>query len=240
VFSSSPHSVGREAFAPGGGSALLGGGTTLSAISTADPKESSARRARGRPPSLTESDIVAASLTLIQHDGLENLSMRALARALGVPPMTIYNYVASKDALRELVVNHILREIRIPGADEGTWEERIRELERDVRRVLSRHPGVSAQLRDGGVAEGARLAQGVLEILSDGGFSPDAAVLCFATLYTFMIGQIDLDAMAAAIDDHSPRASLEGVAPLTQFTRDELFEFGFDVVIAGLKLKFLG
>jgi TetR/AcrR family transcriptional regulator, tetracycline repressor protein len=205
-----------------------------------DPKESSARRARGRPPSLTESDIVAAGLTLIQHDGLENLSMRALARELGVPPMTIYNYVASKDALRELVVNHILREIRIPGVDEGNWEDRIRQLEREVRRVLSGHPGVSVQLRDGGIAEGARLAQGVLEILSDGGFSPDAAVLCFATLYTFMIGQIDLDAMAAAIDGHSPRASLEGVAPFTQFSRDELFEFGFDAVIAGLKLKLLG
>jgi TetR/AcrR family transcriptional regulator, tetracycline repressor protein len=208
-------------------------------ISTVDPNEGSTRRARGRPPSLTEGDIVAAGLTLIQRVGLESLSMRALARELGVPPMTIYNYVASKEALRELVVNHILREIRIPDVDEGSWEERIRQLEREVRHVLSRHPGVSAQLRDGGIAEGARLAQGVLSILSDGGFSPDAAVLCFATLYTFMIGQIDLDAMAAAIDDRSPRASLEGVAPSTQFSRDELFEFGFDAVIAGLKLKLL-
>jgi AcrR family transcriptional regulator len=166
--------------------------------------------------------------------------MRALARELGVPPMTIYNYVASKEALRELVVNHILREIRIPGPDEGTWEERMRQLEREARRVLTMHPGVSAQLRDGGIAEGARLAQGVLEILTDGGFSPDAAVLCFATIYTFMTGQIDLDGMAAAIDDRSPRSNLEGVARLTQFSRDELFEFGFDVVIAGLKLKLLG
>jgi AcrR family transcriptional regulator len=154
--------------------------------------------------------------------------------------MTIYNYVSSKEALRDLVVNHILREIRVPNADEGTWEERLRRLEREARRVLSRHPGVSAQLRDGGIAEGARLAQGVLEIIRDGGFSPDAAVLCFATIYTFMTGQIDLDSMAAAINDHSPRSSLEGVARLTQFTRDELFEFGFDVLIAGLKLKLLG
>jgi AcrR family transcriptional regulator len=46
--------------------------------------------------------------------------MRALARELGVPPMTIYNYVASKEALRELVVNQILREIRIPDVDEGS------------------------------------------------------------------------------------------------------------------------
>jgi TetR/AcrR family tetracycline transcriptional repressor len=227
-------------FAPPRCDPPLGSDSTLSAISTADPKAKSTRRMRGRPPSLSESEIVAAALTLIQNVGLENLSMRALARELSVPPMTIYNYVSSKEALRDLVVNHILREIRVPNADEGTWEERLRRLEREARRVLSRHPGVSAQLRDGGIAEGARLAQGVLEIIRDGGFSPDAAVLCFATIYTFMTGQIDLDSMAAAINDHSPRSSLEGVARLTQFTRDELFEFGFDVLIAGLKLKLLG
>jgi AcrR family transcriptional regulator len=165
--------------------------------------------------------------------------MRALARDLGVPPMTIYNYVPSKEALLELVVNHILREIRVPGADEGTWEDRLRQLERDARRVLSRHPGVSVQLRDGGITEGARLAEGVLSILADGGFSSEAAILCFATIYTFMTGQIDLDGMAVAIDGDSPRASLEGVAHFTKFTRDELFEFGFDAIIEGLKLKLL-
>jgi TetR/AcrR family tetracycline transcriptional repressor len=196
------------------------------------------RRTRGRPPSLSEGEIVAAALSLIRESGLDSLSMRALARDLGVPPMTVYNYVPSKEALLELVVNHILSEIRVPGPDEGTWEDRLRQLERDARRVLSRHPGVSAQLREGGIAEGARLAEGVLGILADAGFSSEAAILCFATMYTFMTGQIDLDGMAAAIDD-SPRVSLEGVVRFTQFSRDELFEFGFDAIIEGLKLKLL-
>jgi AcrR family transcriptional regulator len=176
---------------------------------------------------------------MIKEVGLEKLSMRALARELGVPPMTIYNYIANMDALRELVVNHILREIRIPGAEEGTWDERLRQLERDARRVLTSHPGVSMQLRDGGIAEGARLAHGVLSILSDGGFSSDAATLCFVTIYTFMTGQIDLDGMAIATDGNLPRAGLEGVARSTKFTRDELFEFGFDALLEGLKLKLL-
>jgi TetR/AcrR family transcriptional regulator, tetracycline repressor protein len=208
-------------------------------IPTVDPVASTTRRTRGRPPSLSEGEIVAAALSLIRESGLDSLSMRALARNLGVPPMTIYNYVPSKEALRELVVNHILREIRVPGPDEGTWEDRLRQLERDARRVLARHPGVSSQLRDGGIAEGARLAAGVLAILADGGFSSDAAILCFATIYTFMMGQIDLDGVAAAIDADSPRVSLEGVAHFTRLSRDELFEFGFDVIIEGLKLKLL-
>jgi hypothetical protein len=153
--------------------------------------------------------------------------------------MTIYSYVPNKEALRELVVNHILCEIRVPGCDEGTWEQRLRQLERDARRVFADHPGVSSQLGDAGSAEGTRLAEGVLKILSDGGFSPEDAVLCFATLYTFMTGQIDLDAMAGAIVSGSPRTTLEGVTRSTRFSPDELFEFGFDAVIEGLKAKLL-
>jgi AcrR family transcriptional regulator len=165
--------------------------------------------------------------------------MRALARALGVPPMTIYHYVANKEVLRELVLDHILREIRIPRPDEGTWEDRLRQLEREARRVFADHKGVSAHLGDSGSVESTRLAEGVLGILHDGGFSPDAAVLCFAALYTFMTGQIDLDTMADAIAGGSPGATLEGVTRFSQFSRDELFEFGFDAVIEGLKVKLL-
>jgi len=152
--------------------------------------------------------------------------------------MTIYNYVPSKDALRTLLVNHILREIRIPGPQEGTWEERLRRLERQARRVFADHPGVSSQLGDAGTAEGARLAEGVLAILHDAGFGSEAAVLAFATLYTFMTGQIDLDALSVAVAGGS-QTTLEGVTSATKLSRDQLFEFGFDSLIEGLKLKLL-
>ena len=166
--------------------------------------------------------------------------MRALARELGVPTMTIYHYVPNRDALRVLVVNHILSEIHIPGPEAGNWEERLRQLERQARGVFTKHPGVAGQLREAEFAEATRLAEGVLEILRDGGFSPDAAVLCFVTLYTFMTGQIDLDAMAGAIARTPPVATLERVSERPEVSEDELFEFGFDAVIEGLKIKLRG
>ena len=203
------------------------------------PVAAAAPRVRGRPPSLNENEIVTVALRLTREVGLEKLSMRALARELSVPTMTIYHYVPNKDALRELVVNHILAEIRIPGSDEGSWEDRLRQVEREARRVLAEHPGVSAQLRLGGYAEGSRLAEGVLAILRDGGLSPEEAALCFAALYTFMTGQIDLDAMGDAIVGGPPGTSFDGVTRSTRFTRDQLFEFGFDALIEGLKIKLL-
>ena len=137
---------------------------------------------------------------MTQEVGLDNLSMRALARELDVPPMTIYHYAPSREFLHALVVDDILSEIRVPGPNEGTWEDRLRKLHSDARRVFAAHPGVSAHLGDGGSGEAARLGDGVLGILREGGFDSEACVVCFATLFTFMTGQIDLDAMAYFVD----------------------------------------
>ena len=54
-----------------------------------------------------------------------------------------------------------------------------------------------------------------------------------------MTGQLDLDSMADAVVSGPPRATLESITRLSQFTRDELFEFGFDAVIERLKVKLL-
>lgn len=206
-----------------------------SSITPSDRLVSDAPRGRGRPPSLSENEIVTAALRLTREVGLQNLSMRALARELDVPPMTIYHYVTSKDSLHALVVDHILRDIAVPEADGASWEERLMRLLADARRVFADHPGVSSRLGDPGTTEGTRLAEGVLAILADGGFAPDAAVVCFATLFTFMTGQIDLDAMADAIAGSVPPSTLVGVTGSTRFSRDELFELGCDAVIQGLK-----
>ncbi len=171
--------------------------------------------------------------------GLDNLSMRALARELNVPPMTIYHYAPSREYLHALVVDDILSEIRVPSPDEGDWEERLRKLHSDARRVFADHPGVSAHLGDGGSIEGARLADGVLEMLAEGGFSPEDAVVCFATLFTFMTGQIDLDAMSHFVKDGVSTATLDNVTSSARFSREELFELGYDAVMEGLKRKFL-
>ena len=195
-------------------------------------------RSRGRPPSLSTHQVVEAALRVTREVGLDNLSMRALARELGVPPMTIYHYAPSREYLHALVVDDILSEIRVPRPDEGSWEDRLRKLHSDARRVFAAHPGVSAHLGDGGSRQGARLGDGVLEILAEGGFDAEARVVCFATLFTFMTGQIDLDAMAYFVADGTA-ATLDNVTRSAGFSREELFDLGYDAVIEGLKRKFL-
>ena len=167
--------------------------------------------------------------------GLERVSMRALAQELGVPVMTIYGYVPNKGALNELVTNLVLGSVRVPSADEGTWEERLKQLEQDARTALAGYPGVSLDRRRDS-AEGRRLADGVMSILADAGFAPTDAALAFATLFTFMLGQIDVDFDVAATGGPAADA-VQSAARASTLTRDEIFEFGFDAVLEGLKLK---
>jgi len=165
---------------------------------------------------------------------LDAVSMRGLAHELGVPVMTVYNYVPSKDALYDLVVSSVLRNVRVPSPEEGTWEERLKQLERDARSALARIPGLS--LDRGDSTERARLAEGVMSIFASAGFTPSEASLAFATLFTFMMGQIDVDVELA--DVGGPAASaVQGAALVTEMTPDEIFEFAFDAVIEGLKVK---
>jgi AcrR family transcriptional regulator len=162
--------------------------------------------------------------------------MRALAAELGVPVMTIYNYVPNKAALLELVQNHMLRPVRVPPPEVGSWEERMRVLQRDARAAVAPQIGVRFGSGFGSSAEAARLADGVMTILADGGFAPDEAALAFATLFTFMLGQIELDAMANTTKPGPGMALMANARP-PRFQPDDVFEFAFDVVLEGLKAK---
>lgn len=159
--------------------------------------------------------------------------MREIATELNVPVMTLYNYVANKDDLSVLIVDHILRPVRVPSEDEGTWRERILKLEREARQAMAQHRGMS--IRNGvRSTEAARLADGVLTILTASGFSDEEATRAFGVLYTFMLGQVEVDSFFGSAQAGG-EPTLEDVTGGEQLTRDEIFEFGFTVILDGLE-----
>lgn len=192
------------------------------------------RRVRpGRPSSLTHERIVETALGLVGSRRLEDVSMRELAGELGVSVMTLYNYVANKDELNTLAIDFVLRDVEIPPPDSGDWRHRMRRLMVDARAAMARHRGVS--LRNGPrSAEAARLAEGVLAILAASGYDEDAAARAFTLLYTFMLGQVQVDAFTDP-GHGAGEPTLQSVTDQADATTDELFEFSFDAVIAGLE-----
>ncbi|NGN66530.1 TetR/AcrR family transcriptional regulator [Streptomyces sp. A7024] len=113
----------------------------------ADPPPSSSRRrppAGGQPAGLDLERIVAATVRLLDAEGLAKVSMRRLAAELGVTAMSVYWYVDTKDELLELALDSVHAEIRLPeDEDNGDWREQLRLLATEHRRMLVAHPWVS-------------------------------------------------------------------------------------------------
>lgn len=87
----------------------------------------------------TTDEIAAAALRIVDDSGVGALSMRALAAALGTGPMTLYNYVADKEGLEELVVAAIVADVSIPAATDD-WQRDAHAIASAMWQAIRAHP----------------------------------------------------------------------------------------------------
>lgn len=111
---------------------------TMMASSVNAPRS---RRPRG---SLSRNQVVDAALALADREGLDALSMPALARRLGCGVMTVYGYVENKDDLLDALAQRALAELRLPRPMPSGAAEILRAWGRALRLALLEHPGLSA------------------------------------------------------------------------------------------------
>ncbi|MFJ6793672.1 TetR/AcrR family transcriptional regulator [Streptomyces sp. NPDC091268] len=208
-------------------------------------------RRRPRPGGLTLDRITAAALELIDRDGTESLSMRALGDHLEVRHTSLYRHVASREELLIETVDHMLGEIRLP-TPEGHWRAGLEAGAREFRRVLAAHPAVVPLLTTGQLLgpHALRAREHALGQLLGQGWRPRTAVHVYLTLTHFVIGAAVLDAGGAARTP-SQRAAMTGLfASLSPRTHpfvhrnaellnsldgDEEFEFGLGALLGGLE-----
>jgi len=98
-------------------------------------------RTRRRTP-LSRERVLDAAIALADEGGFESLTMRKLAKELGVEAMSLYNHVANKDDLLDGMVDAVIGEIDPPVPGAG-WKTAIRQRVLSARRVLLRHPWAS-------------------------------------------------------------------------------------------------
>jgi AcrR family transcriptional regulator len=80
---------------------------------------------KGPRPKLTLAEVVGAGMAIAAEDGIDQLSMRNVARRLGVGAMSLYTYVPGRDELFELMVDRAYGTRRL--ADPGRpWREQLR------------------------------------------------------------------------------------------------------------------
>src|ERR1700712_1542678 len=93
--------------------------------------------AKRRAP-LNGERVLRAAIALADEAGVESLTMRKLARELGVEAMSLYNHVASKDDLLDGMVDLVFAEIELPSSD-GDWKTAMRKRAASTRAALGRH-----------------------------------------------------------------------------------------------------
>jgi len=142
-----------------------------------------------RPRSLTRQGIAAAALAVIDRDGLEALTMRTAAKELGVATMSLYRYVADRDELEALVVDHVVAglDLSLPDAD---WRERLAVLAGRLREASTAHRGVvPLLLRHRHTSSAAlRWIEATLGVLTEAGFTGRRRVIAQRTLVGFVFG----------------------------------------------------
>src|ERR687897_687258 len=102
-------------------------------------------RAEPQAP-LSRERVLRAAVSLADAGGIESLTMRRLAEALGVEAMSLYYHVANKEAILDGVVDIIMSEIDeavnrtgAPSAEDD-WKTAMRMRILAAREVMLRHP----------------------------------------------------------------------------------------------------
>jgi AcrR family transcriptional regulator len=222
-------------------------------------KETAAAVGVPREP-LTRQRIVRAALELMDREGLEAVSMRRIGRELGVEAMSLYNHVQDKDDILEGIKELVMSEFEM-GAPTGDWEQDARLAARAWRDVLRAHPKVITLMTEATrpmfSPDALRPSETAFEIFERAGLGDAETARAFCAFGGYIMGFVLMEVgtmigggaqpgasaspeeLAMALPVELPRACR--VFPyVLAADPDERFEYGLDLMIAGLKAKLTG
>lgn len=219
---------------------------------------------RGPRHGLSIDAVVAAATDLADSEGLEAVTMRRVAQALGVAPMTLYTYVPGKAVLLDLMLDAAYA--RMPRVDTSgqPWRQRLIAVAEENKALFAAHPWaatVSTSRPPLGPGLMAKYEH-ELSALEDLGLDDVEMDACLAHLLMFVqaCARVAADVRAAqhdsAMDDeqwwavHAPLlarvfdersyplaarvGAAAGAAHGSAFNPDHAYEFGLRRVLDGL------
>ncbi len=195
---------------------------------------------------LDRETVLATALRLIDEVGLDGLSLRRLAKELGVQAPALYWHFASKQEL----LDHLALAARkragffsktelAPGQ---TWDEWLAEGMRQQRRAMLAHRD-GARLAAGNrpVPESWPIIEETLGVLVDAGFTPKDAVRAVIVIGHYVSGFVLDEQHDEERDDSGPPGFDLDTYPLlaeggpAALDRDTLFEYGLRCLLDGMR-----
>src|SRR5689334_14159989 len=128
-----------------------------------------------RPRGTTTSEaVLSAALAIVDRAGIEGLTIRAVARQVGAPPMSLYSHFSNKEELLDLMYGEIVRRMYI---DQGfpSWQEELFVLCKNVRSVLLEHPRWTQLLARPISPVAVPVRERLLSLMTRDGLTPEGA-----------------------------------------------------------------
>ncbi|MFE1763655.1 TetR/AcrR family transcriptional regulator C-terminal domain-containing protein [Streptomyces angustmyceticus] len=188
--------------------------------------------------------VVDAALALVNVGGLESLTMRRLADALGAQPPALYRLFRDKGALVDAMADAVLAAALGP-LPEANWEARVEVLAGRLRAAMLGQ-------RDGARIVGGSyttrqpthmLADSFLAAMTEAGFTGKTAVWATTTVFSYVLGEtleqqgrteVDIGEMQATLSaEDYPHLARSPMAAMLDF--DDRFAFGLRMLMAGLR-----
>ena len=105
---------------------------------------------------LTRGRILACAVAMADRDGVDAVTLRQIAKDLGVHVTSLYNHVPTRDAVTDGIVETLLDQADLPTTSVD-WEQWVRSFFTAMDRTATQHPGAFAALSRRPV-QGARAA----------------------------------------------------------------------------------
>ena len=211
-----------------------------------------------RGVNLSREKVLAAAFTIADTKGLSALTMRALASAVGVEPMSLYYHVNGKEDILDGIMDAVYAEMTLPRPDfgaDGGWRAEIRIRSISMRQAFNHHPWALALMSTCVTHGPATLTHynAMLGTFRAGGFTAQQIVCAYAVIDSYVFG-------FALQETSSIGRSKDGLQGLTRlvaegpeamlyphytafanelrgqsdYTFADFFEFGLDTVLDGI------
>jgi TetR/AcrR family tetracycline transcriptional repressor len=205
---------------------------------------------------LSREEVVKGALELLDEIGLDALTMRRLARSLGVQAGAIYWHFADKQELEDAMVESMLGGLLEPPLT-GGWKEQLSELCRRMAAALLAHRDgarlATRALRPG--PNGLAVSEAMFATLRKRGGSTKSTLWAAAVVGYYLLGYVTdvqateaakargLVAIARSLTRKLDRKRYPSLAKVSGRALEEImlgrelqarFEFGLDVILKGL------
>jgi AcrR family transcriptional regulator len=204
---------------------------------------------------LSRERVLIGALQLADDIGIEDFTMRRLAAALGVKPMTIYHHVPGKEQIIDGIVDMVFAEIALPPHDQP-WTTAMRTRCRSARAVLARHTWATALMETRSTPGPATLRHhdAVLGCLRGGGLPLQLTAHAYAIIDSYVYGfamqeaalpfrgEEEIAGLAEQIVQALPRGEYPHLVELTSehvlrpgYRFTDSFDIGLDLILEGIE-----